>query len=206
MKNEIQVNPHQNKLIFTEAVADILDRINKYSFNVKYLLTLEFTLHHKSANDLAEYLHHVDRVLESFIHRNKKHTDTPGRIYFIEPHADRGFHVHIVLEQLPFKVIEYYAGKSFLLSSKIELEEAEKEARAIEMLGARLRKYVNKMSKSKRAFNSKNIFDIDGLTRYLNKTCFDPRVAGVDHIDILNSSIFNPKWIENRLNTMKGAA
>jgi hypothetical protein len=138
MKNETSTVPNQNSRIFNEAVADILNRIEQYSFHPKYLLTLEFSVSHKSPNDLNKDLHHIDRVIGSFIHRSKRHRDTPGRIYFVEPHADRGYHVHVVLEKLPLNTIQYYADKTFFNSPERRVVITEQEARVIEMLGAHL--------------------------------------------------------------------
>jgi len=205
MRKVIPIDPAQNRRMFTAAIADIQSRIEQYSFTPRYYLTIEYGVLHKSPTDLTGDHHQIDRVVERFIHRGKKHTDTPGRIYFVEHNADRGYHTHIIMEQLPLKTINYYADKIFLQSPESEQDLAEREDRVIEQLGAHLRENVDRMSKSKEAFKNVTTYCIEGLTRYNNKSFFDPRIIGADHIDYMNGSIFDPRWINNRLNTLIGA-
>jgi hypothetical protein len=203
MNNKTASVLNRNNRLHTEAVADILNRIEQYRFIPKHFLTVDFHRVYKSADQLVEHVGHIDRVIKTFIHRNKWHTDTPGRIYFIEPHAVRGYHLHIVMEALPENAIEHHTANSFLVSSKSGIVEMMKEDWAMKMLAAYLLKHVKSMSQGRWGFNNTPIYDIDGLIRYLNKSFYDPRVPGCDHIEIMHSSIYVPKWTNNRLNTIQ---
>jgi hypothetical protein len=203
MKNEIATVNNLNNRLHTEAVADILNRIEQYRFIPKHFLTVDFHQIYKSADQLVEHVGHIDRVIKTFIHRNKWHTDTPGRIYFIEPHAVRGYHLHIVMEALPQHAIAHHTDKSFLVSSKSGLMETAKEDWAMKMLAAYMKRYVKSMSQGRWGHHTTPIYDIDGLVEYLNKSFYDPRVPGCDHIEVMHSSIYEPKWINNRLKTIQ---
>jgi hypothetical protein len=172
------VSPEQNQAMFDAAVADIASRIKQYSFIPRYFLTIEYCAKHRSPTDLTKDHRHLDNVIGSFIHRGKRHIDTPGRIYFVEPNAGRGYHTHVIMEQLPLETINYYADKIFLQSPETEQDLVDREDRVIEQLGAHLRKRVKRIATSKQSFKSVPIYCTDGLTRYINKSFFNPRILG----------------------------
>lgn len=187
-----------------DAIKDIISRINEYRVNPMYGLAIHLRYPYKEILDVSKEASRVDRVLEYFIHRSKPHNDTPARIFFTEPNAVKGYHMHVILEELPTKTLKYYNDK-LILSCSISgsPNSMRSEDGVLNMLGTHLKKHVSNMYKSGIGFNYKPIYGIEGMVEYLNKSFFDPRVSGADHIDFLNGSIFKPQWINNRTTKIK---
>jgi hypothetical protein len=71
LKNEIATVDNVNNRLRIEAIADIFNRIEQYRFIPEYFLTVDFHQVYKSAGQLVEHVGHIDRVIKTFIHRNK---------------------------------------------------------------------------------------------------------------------------------------